>query len=149
MFDEIYHNRVLELAANIPNAERLEKPQGTATKVSRVCGSVITADVVLDDAGQISEIGFEPEACVLGQTSCSVLSAHAKGKTRADIVAVRDSFRAMLKEGAPPPQGDFWELRHLEGVRDYPQRHTSTLLAFEALIAAIDKALENEAMTTD
>lgn len=141
MFDEIYHNRVLELAANIPNAERLEKPHGSARKVSRVCGSVITADVMLDKNGKIVELGFEPEACVLGQTSCAVLSGNAKGKTLDDIIAVRDAFRAMLKEGAEPPAGDFWELRHLEGVRDYPQRHTSTLLAFEALIAAIEDAV--------
>ncbi len=144
MFDEIYHNRVLELAANIPNAERLANPDGSARKVSRVCGSVITADVNLDSEGKITDIGFEPEACVLGQTSCSVLSAHAKGKNLADIVAIRDAFKAMLKEGAPPPDGDFWELRHLEGVRDYPQRHTSTLLAFEALIAAMEAANEKQ-----
>ncbi len=144
MFDEIYHNRVLELAANIPNAERLANPDGSARKVSRVCGSVITADVNLDSDGKIIDIGFEPEACVLGQTSCSVLSAHAKGKALADIVAIRDAFKAMLKEGAPPPEGDFWELRHLEGVRDYPQRHTSTLLAFEALIAAMEAAIKKQ-----
>ena len=140
MFDEIYHNRVLELAANIPNVQRLPDAQGSARKVSRVCGSVITVDVKLDEDGKITEVGFEPEACVLGQTSCSVLSAHAVGKSLDDIIAVRDAFRAMLKEGAPPPDGDFWELRHLEGVRDYPQRHTSTLLAFEALISAIQDA---------
>ncbi|WP_018995674.1 iron-sulfur cluster assembly scaffold protein [Hirschia maritima] len=144
MFDEIYHNRVLELAANIPNVQRLDDAHGSAKKVSRVCGSVITVDVKLDENGKIAEVGFEPEACVLGQTSCSVLSGHAVGRTLEDIITVRDEFRAMLKEGAPPPGGDFWELRHLEGVRDYPQRHTSTLLAFEALIAAIQDAKSNK-----
>ncbi len=142
MFDEIYHNRVLELAANIPNVKRLSNPDGTAHKVSRVCGSTIDVDVILDDAGRIAEIGFDPKACVLGQTSTSVLSAHAIGKSLEDIVKVRDEFRAMLKEGAPPPEGDFWELRHLQGVRDYPQRHTSTLLAFEAVITAMEQALK-------
>ena len=47
----------------------------------------------------------------------------------------------MLKEGGPPPEGRFWELRHLEPVADYPPRHASTLLAFEAAVAAIDEAL--------
>jgi NifU-like protein involved in Fe-S cluster formation len=46
----------------------------------------------------------------------------------------------MLKEGAAPPAGRFWELRHLEGVRDYPPRHTSTMLAFDAAVAALDAA---------
>ena len=58
-----------------------------------------------------------------------------------EIVAARDSLKAMIKEGGPPPEGRFWELRHLEGVRDYPPRHTSTMLAFEAAVAAIEQAL--------
>jgi NifU-like protein involved in Fe-S cluster formation len=46
----------------------------------------------------------------------------------------------MIKDGAPPPEGRFWELRHLEGVRDYPPRHASTMLAFEAAVAALEQA---------
>jgi NifU-like protein involved in Fe-S cluster formation len=46
----------------------------------------------------------------------------------------------MLRSGGPPPEGRFWELRHLEAVRDYPPRHASTLLVFEAAVAAIETA---------
>ena len=141
MFSEIYHNRVLELAADIPNVGRLEEPDGSAEKVSRICGSVITADVRVDEAGRVTELGLDPRACALGQASVSVLSANAIGKTREDFIAAREAMRAMLKEGGDPPKGDFWELRHLEGVRDYPQRHTSVLLGFDAIIAAIEDAL--------
>jgi NifU-like protein involved in Fe-S cluster formation len=35
----------------------------------------------------------------------------------------------------------FWELRHLQPVRDYPPRHASTMLAFEAAAEAIKQAL--------
>ena len=59
----------------------------------------------------------------------------------AEIAAARDALRAMLSAGAAPPQGRFWELRHLEGVRDYPPRHASTALAFEAAVAAAEAAL--------
>jgi NifU-like protein involved in Fe-S cluster formation len=45
----------------------------------------------------------------------------------------------MLKQAGPPPAGRFWELRHLEGVRDYPSRHASTLLAFEAAAEAAEQ----------
>jgi NifU-like protein involved in Fe-S cluster formation len=47
----------------------------------------------------------------------------------------------MLKEGAEPPQGEFWELRHLQPVHDYPPRHASTMLAFEAAAEAMRQAL--------
>ena len=142
MFDEIYHNRVLELAADIPHAERLQTPHGSAEKVSRVCGSVVIADVKIDDDGSIVAIGFDPRACALGQAATSVLARDAIGKRIEDIQAAREALRAMLKEGAEPPKGDFWELRHLQGVKDYPQRHTSVLLGFDALIAALEAALE-------
>ena len=142
MFSEIYHNRVLELAADIPHAERLPDPDGSAQKVSRICGSVITADVMLDAEGRVTDLGLDPRACVLGQASVSVLARNAIGKTLQDFIQARDAMRAMLKEGAYPPRGDFWELRHLEGVRDYAQRHTSVLLGFDAIITAIEDALE-------
>ena len=84
---------------------------------------------------------MDPKACALGQAATSILAEHAVGATVLEIRAARDALRAMLKDGAPPPEGRFWELRHLEPVADYPPRHVSTLLAFEAAVAAIDAAL--------
>lgn len=141
MFGELYHNRVLELAADIPHAGRLADPQGSSLKVSRVCGSTVEVDVKLDAEGRIAEIAVEPKACALGQAATSILARHAIGKTLPEIEAARDALRAMLKDGAEPPTGDFWELRHLQPVRDYPPRHTSTMLAFEAAAEAMKQAL--------
>lgn len=142
MFGDLYHNRVLELAANIPNVGRLEGAHGSAEKVSRVCGSVVRVDVALDETGEVIEaIAVDPKACALGQAVVSILSEHAVGARVEEVFAARDALRAMLKEGAPPPEGRFYELRHLAGVRDYPQRHASTMLAFEAACTAIEEAL--------
>jgi NifU-like protein involved in Fe-S cluster formation len=145
MFGELYHNRVLELAAEIPYAERLANPQGSSLKVSRVCGSTVAVDVNLDAQGRIAEIGVEPKACALGQAATSILARHAIGRSLDEIEAARDALRAMLKDGADPPQGEFWELRHLQPVRDYPPRHTSTMLAFEAAAEAMREALAKAA----
>lgn len=139
---ELYHNRILELAAGIPHLGRLADAEGSVLKVSRVCGSTVNVDVKLDAAGErVTEIAVDPQACALGQAATSILAEHAIGASVAEIRAARDALRAMLKEGAAPPEGRFWELRHLEPVSDYPPRHTSTLLAFEAAVAAIDEAL--------
>lgn len=139
---ELYHNRILELAAGIPHVGRLEDAEGSVLKVSRVCGSTVNIDVKLDAAGErVVAIAVDPKACALGQASTSILAEHAVGAKIEEIRAARDSLRAMLKDGAPPPEGRFWELRHLEPVADYPPRHASTLLAFEAAVAAIEAAL--------
>ncbi|MEZ5946442.1 MAG: iron-sulfur cluster assembly scaffold protein [Hyphomonas sp.] len=143
---ELYHNRILELAANIPNVGRLADAEGSSLKVSRVCGSKVNVDLKLDEAGDhVLEIAVDPQACALGQAAVSVLAEHAVGASVAEIIAARDALRAMLKEGGPPPEGRFWELRHLEPVAEYPPRHASTLLAFEAAVAAIEEALEKRA----
>src|SRR5262245_65377501 len=124
--DDLYHPRIMELAADIPHVGRLDAPDGAATKVSRVCGSVVTVELKLKE-GVVSEIAVHPKACALGQAATGVLALNAIGATPKEIRAARDGLRAMLKEGAAPPNGRFWELRHLEGVRDYPARHASTM----------------------
>ena len=137
--EDLYHPRVLELAADIPHLGRLDQPDGAATKVSRVCGSVVSVEVKLKD-GKISAIAVHPKACALGQAATGVLAMNAIGATPEEIRQARESLRAMLKEGADPPSGRFWELRHLQGVRDYPPRHASTMLAFDAAVEALEQA---------
>jgi NifU-like protein involved in Fe-S cluster formation len=137
--EDLYHPRILELAADIPHLGRLDQPDGAATKVSRVCGSVVTVELTLKD-GKVSDIAVHPKACALGQAATGVLAMHAIGATPAEIREAREGLRAMLKDGAEPPAGRFWELRHLQGVRDYPPRHTSTMLAFDAAVEALEQA---------
>ena len=139
---ELYHNRILELAAGIPHVGRLADAEGSVLKVSRVCGSTVNVDLQLDAAGErVIAIAVDPKACALGQATTAILAEHAVGATVEEVRAARDALRAMLKEGGPPPEGRFWELRHLEPVADYPPRHTSTLLAFDAAVEAIEAAL--------
>lgn len=146
---ELYHNRVLELAAEIPNLGALDAPHASVEKVSRICGSTVRVDIALDDAGEhVTAIAVDPKACALGQAATAILSGGAVGAHVDEIIAARDSLRAMLKTNAAPPEGRFWELRHLAGVADYPPRHTSTLLAFDAAVAAIEAAQARLAATT-
>ena len=142
--DDLYHPRIMELAADIPHVGRLDAPDGAATKVSRVCGSVVTVELTLKD-GVVTDIAVHPKACALGQASTGVLAMHAVGATPKEIRDARDGLRAMLKGEGPPPAGRFWELRHLEGVRDYPARHASTMLAFDAAVEALDQAQKKAA----
>lgn len=145
MFGELYHNRVLELAADIPHVGALADAEGSSLKVSRVCGSTVQVDVKLDSEGRIAAIAVDPKACALGQAATSILARRAIGRSLAEMEAARDALKAMLKDGAEPPQGEFWELRHLQPVREYPPRHTSTMLAFEAVVEAMKQALAKRA----
>ncbi|MFM1976700.1 MAG: hypothetical protein RL145_1546 [Pseudomonadota bacterium] len=143
MSQDLYSSRVLELAADIPLVGLLPSPDGRSHRVSRLCGSEIEVDVCLQD-GQVSEAGIEPKACALGQASASILMRHIVGANPDEIRAARDAFKAMLKDNGPAPTGRFWELRYLEAVKDYAPRHTSALLAFDAAVEAVDRALARQ-----
>jgi NifU-like protein involved in Fe-S cluster formation len=95
----------------------------------------------------VADFAQEVKACALGQASASVLGRHAVGASVHELESARDQFRAMLKAGGPAPDGRFADLAMLAPVKDYPARHASTLLAFEAVCEAVRKALENKGGT--
>jgi len=139
MLSELYTGGVLDAAAAIPPARRLAAPDASATKLSRVCGSEVSVDLVLKD-GVVSDFGMEAKACALGQASASIVARNVIGASADELYRVRDQMRAMLKEGGPAPSGERWaDLAMLAPIRDYPQRHASTLLVFEAVCACLDR----------
>ena len=140
MIDDVYSAKVLALAANLPHLGRLESPEGSAEKTSRLCGSRVTVDVGLDPGGRIDRFAQDVKACALGQASAAILGAGAIGASEADLELATEAFRSMLKTGGPPPQGRFSDLAMLAPVKDYPARHASTLLAFEAALEAVRQA---------
>ena len=138
MLDDIYNRRILELAAGIPHLGRLENPDASATAHSRLCGSTVTVDLKLED-GRVSDFAHDVKACALGQASSSIMGSHIIGSTPEELRGVRETMRAMLKEGGPPPQGRWSDLAVLEPVRDYKARHASTMLTFDAVVDALDQ----------
>src|SRR4051812_32115398 len=102
MIDDLYSARILKAAANMPHAGRLAHPQGSAEKVSKLCGSRIPVDLDLDGSGHIARFAQDVKACALGQAAAAILGEHAIGATVQEIEMARDQLRAMLKSGGPP-----------------------------------------------
>jgi NifU-like protein involved in Fe-S cluster formation len=146
MSDALYSSGILRLAAEIPHIGRLDRADGSARRVSRLCGSAVEVSVRLEN-DHIADIGLEVKACALGQASASVLGAHAIGASVHEIRAARDALAAMLK-GGPAPEGRFAGLAALESARDYPARHASIRLAFEAAAEACAQASSTTTLTT-
>ena len=140
MLDDLYTAKILKAAANMPRAGRLAHPDASVEKVSKLCGSRVTVDVRLDD-GRIADYAQDVKACALGQAAAAIMGEHAVGATVEEIESARDALRAMLKAGGAPPEGRFADLAMLAPVKDYPPRHVSTMLAFEATAEACRIAL--------
>ena len=133
MLDDLYSDRLLQAAASLPPARRLDAPCASARKMSRVCGSEIVIDLAVED-GVVADFGLEAKACALGQASAALVAQRLVGAAVDGFQPLRDTMRAMLKEDGPPPSEERWrELEWLRPISAYPQRHASTLLVFEAL----------------
>ncbi len=138
MIDEIYNRKILKLAADIPRLERLAHPDATAVAHSKLCGSKVTVDVVLEN-GVVANFGHDVKACALGQASSSIMARNVVGSTADELRLLKDQMHKMLKEQGPVPQGKWAELEALLPVRDYKARHASTLLTFDAVVDAINQ----------
>ena len=135
---ELYSDKILDIAANALQPGRLARPDASARKVSRVCGSVIEVDIEVRD-GVIVGYGQEVSACALGQTSAAIVAREIVGTRAEDFLALAVMMREMLKAEGAAPGGKWSDLGYLEAVREFPARHASTLLVFDAVCAAIEK----------
>jgi NifU-like protein involved in Fe-S cluster formation len=139
VIDDLYSNRILALAANMPRAGRLAAPDASSEKTSKLCGSTVIVDVAMTN-GRVSDFAQDVRACALGQASAAVLGENVIGASVSEIALARDELSAMLKANGAPPEGRFADLAVLQTVKDYPARHASTLLAFEAAVEAVRMA---------
>ena len=144
---DLYSERILELAANIPLTRRLPAPQATARAHSKLCGSKVAVDLDME-GDTVTAYGQEVKACLLGQSSAAIMGRHIVGSNAAELRQVAGQMRRMLKEGGQPPSGKWADLAVLEPIRDYKARHASTLLIFDAVedaIAQIERTRATEA----
>ena len=136
---KLYSTRILALAADIPHLGRLSQPQGTARRRSPLCGSTVTADVVVKN-GRVAEFAQDVKACALGQASAAILGQSVIGRSLPELEAARDTLKAMLKDGGSVPPAPFQGYETLLPARDYKNRHASILLALEAVCEAMEAA---------
>ena len=143
MFTDLYNTDILTLSSTLENAS-LPAPDGTARKVSKLCGSWLEIDLNIED-GVVSDCALRVQACALGQASAAILKESVLGASLAELTDAREGLHALLKAGGAAPTGRFAKLALLAGVAKYPARHTSTMLAFDAAVTAFENALERAA----
>ncbi|HUL58187.1 MAG TPA: iron-sulfur cluster assembly scaffold protein [Anaeromyxobacteraceae bacterium] len=137
--DALYHDALLRLARAARGAGRLEAPDGSATRDNPLCGDRVSVEVRLRD-GRVAALAHRVRGCVLCEASASLLGEAAPGRTGADLSAARDRLAAMLRNGAPPPDGDWSGLSVFTPVRAVPSRHDCVLMPFDALVDALGRA---------
>jgi NifU-like protein involved in Fe-S cluster formation len=148
MLNDVYNRRILELAGNIPRLGRLAAPDASATAHSKLCGSTVTVDLMME-GDTVTDFAHDVKACALGQASSSIMARHVIGAKAAELRMLRENVRRMLKENGSPPTAERWaDIAVLEPVRDYKARHASTLLTFDAVVAAVNEIEQKRGVTS-
>lgn len=135
----LYTLDVLRLAGSLPAPVELERIDGSATERSPTCGSIVACAVALDGEGRVEALSQTVEACAFGQASAAVVAQQATGRSRDEIAATLGQLEAWLAgERDSPP--DWPGLAALAPARAKRSRHGAILLAWKALLAAMDDA---------
>ena len=136
--DDVYNSKILETAAAMPRTTRLAAPDATGSARAKLCGSTIAVDIKMD-GNRFADFGQSVQACLLGQAAASIVGREIVGTTADEFHRVAAVMRAMLRDGGAPPKGRWADLALLAPVKDYPHRHASTLLVFDAVEEAMAK----------
>ncbi len=143
---DLYSDKILFYAGNIPYTKPLENPDYHSVKHNRLCGSRVEIAYNLSD-DKITAYSHVLETCALGQASASILAHHIMDKSMSEIISLHNSVFAMLKNNDAAPIGVWKDFSLLQSVRDFPARHASILLVFEAICEAY-KSKESKCVST-
>ena len=135
---QLYSDQILAIAGSIPLMDRLSFPDQTITKKSTLCGSMITIDLKIKNEIIIA-YAHEVRSCVLGQASASILAKEIVGKSKSEIVAVRNSVLKMLT-GKEYKENMFSDFHVLSPASAFKNRHDSIMLPLDATFEAITKS---------
>lgn len=129
----LYQEMILDHYRRPRNKGTLENPDAKAEMRNPDCGDEI--DLQVKFAGDaIDELRFSSRGCSISQASASMMTQIVKGKSAAEVDAIRKRFRElMLGDVTAATDTKLGSLRAFSGVSRFPARVKCALLAWNAL----------------
>lgn len=146
---DLYSQRLKEWGATIKEDHPLPEGtvEGSVRRRSPLCGSQITFDVALDEAGAVAAIGWKVRACALSEAAAGIVVHAAPGCGLDELKAVREAMRRMLREAVDDLPGGKWQdLEILKPAQMVRSRHGSAMLPFDTIVEAVEAALKARAV---
>ena len=134
--DELYKEVILDHYKNPRNKREIPDAALRCSKNNPLCGDEITVFVNEDD-GTISDVAFVGQGCSISQSSASMMTEAAAGKTRGEVEQRIGAFRGMMAGEVEADEDAFGELVALKGVVKYPVRVKCAVLAWDVLQEAL------------
>jgi nitrogen fixation protein NifU and related proteins len=138
MFDDLtdlYQQVILDHCKKPRNFHELPAATCSAQGHNPLCGDQLKLFLALD-GDIIREASFVGSGCCISKASASLLTEAVKGRSRADVRATFARVHEMVTTGQV--QGEMGKLAVFAGVHKYPARVKCAILAWHALIAALD-----------
>ena len=131
--DALYSKQLMAYAQSVATPYRLKNPDATGNARSMICGSEITIDLCIDPQKKVTEIGYEIDACSLTKTAVAIVKDAVIGQSQKEIADAGKLLSDILEDKNNPPTKHWSDLEFLRPCRDYPARHQSILLIFDAI----------------
>jgi len=133
----LYQEMILDHYRRPRNKGTLENPDASVELKNPLCGDEIALHVAF--AGDsVADLKFSGRGCSISQASASMMTQLVKGKSAAEIEAIRKRFRdLMLGDATAAGEKALGPLSALSGVARFPARVKCALLAWNALEGAL------------
>jgi nitrogen fixation NifU-like protein len=135
---ELYQSVILDHNRAPRNFRPMPEATGHGEGYNPLCGDQLSV-WLRQDGDRVTEVTFQGSGCAISKAAASLMTTVVKGKTRAEALAIFDSYHRMVTgQGGPvddlPPK-----LAIFAGVREFPARVKCATLAWHALKAAMEE----------
>ena len=150
--DDLYREVILDHYRTPHGSDAIDTPAVKVEGFNPLCGDELVMELSIDESGRITALHIEPNGCSISVASASMLVQQLSGKTLAEAIELKDTFKAVMRGGSWPEDQDFGDLEALEGVKNFPVRIKCALLAWmtlEQALAQYDPSLANQVEADD
>jgi nitrogen fixation NifU-like protein len=136
--DELYQEVILDHCKSPRNFHALEGANRKGEGYNPLCGDNYTVFLKLED-DVVRDIGFQGSGCCISKASASLLTTAVKGRTKTEVKALFAKVHDLITTGAPGDES-VGKLAVFAGVHKFPARVKCAILAWHAVVAALDGA---------
>lgn len=138
MFDDIndlYQQVILDHCKKPRNFHEMPQCSCSAQGQNPLCGDQLRLFLSME-GDIVKDASFVGSGCCISKASASLLTDAVKGKTKAEVKTLFDQVRHMVTTGQSA--GDVGKLAVFAGVHKYPARVKCAILAWHAVMAALE-----------
>jgi nitrogen fixation protein NifU and related proteins len=138
--DELYQATIVDHDRAPRNYGSLADASHQATVDNPLCGDVIAVQARIAQ-GTVQDVAFEGRGCALSRAAASILTTMVRGRTTDDARPLATTFEQFVQAAPDAALPDeLGDLVAFAGVRRFRSRRVCALLAFRALMRALDAA---------